>query len=204
MNWQNPDQDFISSSIRRAAFAFVTAGALQMVFGALFIATGEDTDGLIAVCFSAAWASAWLLIVVGLTAVWRLRIAGRWAPLIAVAGGLVYIAAELIFLVAVPVLAAEGEDIDGVTNRLLPLGALLGAVGMLATGLVALRTRHWQGWRRFAFLVVGIYPFVAMFSAIAITGSPSTVAIAGWGAAWLLLGLAARAEAGARPVATKV
>ena len=73
---------------------------------------------------------------------------------------------------------------------LLPLGALITAVGMTLVGIAVLRGRRWGGWQRFTPLIVGVYPFVVMFPFIFITGEPSMLAIAGWGLTWCLLGYA--------------
>jgi hypothetical protein len=79
-----------------------------------------------------------------------------------------------------------GED----TSVLLPLGALTTAVGMTLVGIAVLRAKRWGGWQRFTPLLVGIYPFVAMFPFLLITGEPNIPAITGWGLPWLLLGYA--------------
>lgn len=73
---------------------------------------------------------------------------------------------------------------------LLPLGALITAVGMTLVGIAVLRARSWGGWQRFTPLLVGVYPFVAMFPYVFITGEPNQLAIVGWGLLWFLLGYA--------------
>lgn len=80
--------------------------------------------------------------------------------------------------------------IIGYDSDLLPLGALITAVGMTLVGIAVLRARRWGGWQRFAPLLAGIYPFVAMFPFIFVTDEPSELAITGWGLLWLLLGYA--------------
>lgn len=86
---------------------------------------------------------------------------------------------------------AQGSDDD----LLVPLGALLTAMGMVLAGIAVVRARRWVGPRRYLPLATGIYPFVAMFPVLAITGEPPTPMIALWGILWLLLGLALHAEA---------
>ncbi len=87
--------------------------------------------------------------------------------------------------------AAEVHSlIIGYDSDLLPLGALITAVGMTLVGIAVLRARRWGGWQRFAPLLAGIYPFVAMFPFIFVTDEPSELAITGWGLLWLLLGYA--------------
>ena len=88
---------------------------------------------------------------------------------------------------------AKGND----DSPLLPLGALSTGVGMTLVGIAVLRARRWGGWRRPIPLLAGLYPFVAMFPLLAITGQPPLPMIMLWGFPWLLLGLALHAEAGA-------
>ncbi len=78
----------------------------------------------------------------------------------------------------------------GEESVLLPVGALVTAVGMTLTGIAVLRAKQWGGWQRFAPLLCGIYPFVAMFPFIFITSEPSMLAITVWGLPWFLLGYA--------------
>ncbi len=88
---------------------------------------------------------------------------------------------------------AKGTD----DSPLLPLGALTTGIGMVLVGIAVVRARRWGGWHRPLPLLVGLYPFVAMFPILAATGQPPEPMIALWGILWLLLGLALRAEAGA-------
>lgn len=81
---------------------------------------------------------------------------------------------------------ARGSD----DELFVPLGALLTGIGMVAAGIAVLRARHWEGWQRFLPLLAGVYPFVAMFPILAITGTLPGLTIALWGIVWLLLGLA--------------
>lgn len=90
----------------------------------------------------------------------------------------------------------QGSD-DGL---FVPLGALVTGLGMLLVGIATVRARRWGGWHRIMPLLTGLYPFVAMFPILAITGEPPAPMIALWGLLWLLLGLALHAEAGAARV----
>ena len=87
---------------------------------------------------------------------------------------------------------AQGKDDD----LLVPLGALVTGLGMLLVGVAVVRAQRWVGWHRMIPLLTGLYPFVAMFPIIAITGEPSALMIALWGLLWLPLGLALYVEAG--------
>ncbi len=86
----------------------------------------------------------------------------------------------------------QGKD----DEVLVPLGALVTGLGMLLVGIAVVRARRWEGWHRIIPLLTGLYPFVAMFPIIAITGEPSPLMIALWGLLWVLLGLVLYAEAG--------
>ncbi len=61
-------------------------------------------------------------------------------------------------------------------------------------GIVVLRRRH-SGAGRWSLLVMGLYPIVAMFPVVAITGEPSTILIAGWGLPAALIGAAGLSSA---------
>ena len=103
------------------------------------------------------WILADLLLLAGLLDLWSYRsLNGAKAASIglglAVAGRVAFIAAEVIA-------AAQGTD----DNALLPLGALLTAIGMTTYGITILRTHQWEGPGRFAPLAMGLYPFVVMF-----------------------------------------
>lgn len=86
---------------------------------------------------------------------------------------------------------AQGGD----DEILVPLGALLSGIGMVVVGIAVLRARRWDGWQRVLPLLTGIYPFVAMFPVLAVTGTPPGLSIALWGILWLLLGLALQTSA---------
>lgn len=109
----------------------------------------------------------------------------------AVSGWFGTVALGVALLGRVDFVAAEIHSLAiGEESILLPIGAMVTAVGMTLVGIAALRARRWDGWRRFAPLVAGVYPFVAMFPFIFITEEPSMVAISLWGLPWLALGFA--------------
>ena len=108
---------------------------------------------------------------------------GRTALGIALLGRADYVVAEIHSLINV---LSIGDD----TSVLLPLGALTTGLGMTLVGIAVLRAKRWRGWQRFTPLLAGIYPFVAMFPILLVTGEPNMLAITGWGLPWLLLGYA--------------
>ena len=115
---------------------------------------------------------------------------GRVGLGIALLGRVAFLAGEVHSVV-------QGRD----DELLVPVGAVLTALGMLLAGIAVLRARRWDGWHRLTPLLIGVYPFVAMFPILALTGEPPALGIALWGIPWLLLGLAVRAEAAATVVA---
>ncbi len=52
-----------------------------------------------------------------------------------------------------------------------------------------------DGWRRYTPHVAGLYPFLAMFPFVFISGEPSMLAVTAWGLPWLLLGYAISSNA---------
>ena len=115
---------------------------------------------------------------------------------IALLGSFLTIPSEFILLV---------DSLFALGEMLLPICALLMGVGMLLAGIAVLRTRHWLGWHQYTPLICGVYVFVVLFPAFAISFAIAEgvafLALGGWGLCWLLLGAALRAEAGARQVA---
>jgi hypothetical protein len=128
------------------------------------------------------WTIVQVLLLVGVVGLAFSGVTSGWfgtiALGIALLGRVVFVLAEIHASILV-------ED-----SILLPVGALITAVGMTLVGIAVLRTRRWRGWERFTPLLVGVYPFLVMFPFIFVTGEPNTLAISGWGLAWLLLGYA--------------
>ncbi len=113
----------------------------------------------------------------------------------AVSGWFGTVALGIALLGRVDFVAAEIHSLAiGEESILLPLGAMITAVGMTLVGIAVLRANRWTGWQRYTPLLVGLYPFVAMFPFIFITNEPSMLAIAVWGLPWLLLGYALYSE----------
>src|SRR5215213_6988396 len=102
-------------------------------------------------------------------------------------GHLVFLAGEIHSLVA------------GTLSDLVPLGALVSAIGILVTGIAVVAAKQWRGWARWIPLLTGLYPWLVMFPLLFISGEPNSYTIAGWGLLRLALGLAIRAQADAVP-----
>ena len=155
-------------------------GGLWLAGGALWIAAGIADGGSL----EPIWIAADVLLLAGLLGLWTspsnhpTRAASMGLG-IAIAGRVCFIAAELLAIV-------QASD----ENALLPLAALSTAVGMTLFGAAILRHRAWPGASRFSALAMGVYPFVAMFPYVAVTGEPSIAAITVWGIPTMLVGLA--------------
>jgi hypothetical protein len=78
-----------------------------------------------------------------------------------------------------------GSALFGIVSPLLGLG-------MILVGIAIIRGRVWTGWERFAPLLCGAYVFVVLAPAFAITRGPNFIALAGYSACYMLLGLAMR------------
>jgi hypothetical protein len=172
--------------MKTTVLAWLGGGTVWLVAGLIDGGTHE-----------AIWLVADALIAVGIFGLWRADLhAGRRLGAvglgIAALGRASFVAAEIIA-------AVTGND----DNALLPIGALATAAGMILYGVAVIRSRTLESPNRFAPLVVGIYPFLAMFPIVAATGEPSELAVSLWGIPIAVLGvvLAPRSVAVARPVA---
>lgn len=168
-----------SDTASRTRYRWV--GAAWALGGAAWLAGGLIAGGT----YEAIWIVADLLLLSALAGLARLaphgdgRL-GRAGLAAATAGRVAFVAAEAIA-------AATGND----ENPLLPIGALLTAVGMTAFGIAVLRARRWRGPARLAPLAMGVYPFVTMFPyVIASGGDPSVAAIAWWALPTVCVGIA--------------
>lgn len=155
---------------------WITGGSIWLVAGVAF-----DTSEPL-------WILANLLLLAGLIGLRGLRADGKsrlgtTGMTMAILGRLLFIGAEVLCM-------AQNTD----ENALLPLGAVLSALGMVIYGIAVIRQHHWQRLARFGPLVMGLYPFVVMFPLLAASGGdPPIGAIAGWGGAAIILGIAASA-----------
>jgi hypothetical protein len=199
-----PHTQNASATYRRMSTLLLGAGIIQFFGGAAAAALGGEYASRTASTFlSAGWGIGWTLIGFALVAMTATPMAGERAgrrlPFIPFAGALCYAAAEIWWVANLTVGGRTARAIEGdAAVALLPAGALLGAAGMVVTGIAVVRARRWTGWRRYAPLIVGLYPFVAMFGFVIVTGGPNLFAVVGWSLPWILVGVAARIEAGLR------
>ena len=68
---------------------------------------------------------------------------------------------------------------------------------MIGICVTLLMNRRWQGWRPYTALLCGLYPFVVLFPALALSGGANFLAIGAWSICFLLFSLAFYWETGA-------
>ncbi len=167
--------------VRVAGLLCAIGGVGWLVNASVFLVMSQPDNGEFTVS-QVGWIIVQSLLLIGVVGLALSGAAPGWS------GG---IALGIALLGRVDFVVAEVHSlVIGEESMLLPLGALVTAVGMTLVGVAVLRTRRWEGWQRFTPLLVGVYPFVAMFPFIFITSEPSMLAIAAWGLPWLLLGYA--------------
>jgi hypothetical protein len=182
----NPITPASTALARRISTAWIVGGLAWTVAGLLHADTGWRFDAA-----AGLWLVADLLLFCGLLGLFTLRPhgtsrVGTAALVVALVGRAAFAAGEIVSVI-------EGND----EGPLIPLGAVLSAVALTAYGVTVLR-RTGPGDGRWSYLVMGLYPFVAMFPALAITGEPSALLIAGWGVPAVLVGAATRLPADRR------
>ena len=98
------------------------------------------------------------------------------------------------------VLVTVNEELGG---ALLGLTALLQGLGLLLAGIAVLRAGRWRHWHRFTPLLCGLYTFLILIPALALSDGYNAWALAGWQIPFVLLGVALYHH-GAVPVAETV
>jgi hypothetical protein len=96
------------------------------------------------------------------------------------------LAASALFL-PFEVLVAINLELGG---ALLGLSALMQGLGLLLAGIAVLRVGCWDGWRRFTPLLCGLYTFLVLIPALALSDGYNAWALAGWQIPFALLGVA--------------
>lgn len=78
-----------------------------------------------------------------------------------------------------------------VGGMLLGISALLQGLGLLLAGIATMRAGHWCGWRRWMPLLCGLYTFLVLIPALALSPDGYNAwALVGWQIPFALLGLA--------------
>ena len=170
------------SKVRTAGVLCAVGGAGWLVNGVVSLVLSQPSGAAFAIS-EVFWIGIHVLLLIGVVGLALWGVVPGWfggiALGIALLGRVDFVLAEIHSL-------SIGDD----TSFLLPLGALITAVGMTLVGIAVLRAKRWGGWQRFMPLLVGVYPFMTLFPFIFITSEPSMLAITGWGLPWLLLGCA--------------
>jgi hypothetical protein len=124
------------------------------------------------------------LVLIGVIGLVRSGAAGD--SRLAKIGLVVAVLASALFL-PFEVLVAVNEELGG---ALLGLTALVQGLGLLLAGIAVLRAGRWSGWHRFTPLLCGLYTFVILIPALALSDGYNAWALAGWQIPFLLLGVA--------------
>lgn len=168
---------------------WLVGGAAWVVTGLAGLDAVNGTGGFYVT--EVAWLVVHGLVLIGLVGLVRSCPPGEtWSRrgfTVAVVGRVVFLAAEVAAIVV-----ADDEI------ALFPLAAMLTALGMIAGGIGVLKSRRWDGWSRFAPLAMGVYPFVAMFPLVAITGERPNISVSLWGITIFAVGVAMWLAADAR------
>ncbi len=144
------------------------------------------------------WIQVWFAVqhaalVLGLLAAWSSGVVGRsglgrTGHILAVGGMVGLAVTELVAI------AARHDDME--TTRVAVLGTVYGVVsvasgiGLVLEGIAARREGVWAGWQRWLLLVTGVWVFVPMLPALALSFVGARLAIAGWMLLFAALGWA--------------
>ena len=167
----------VEPAVREERFSFpLTAGDFTMV--QVWFAVHHL--GLLAGLLALSWAGV-LPSTAAARRGWKLAVAGM---------------VGLTLTEAVAIAAADSETASGTAGS---VGALYGlactaiGVGLVMLGVAIARSSGWTGWRRWVVLVLGVWVFVPMFPALAVTPTDGARwAIAGWMLLFAALGAALR------------
>jgi hypothetical protein len=124
------------------------------------------------------------LVLIGVIGLARSGAAGE--SRLATSGLRIAVLASALFL-PFEVLVTVNEELGG---ALLGLTALVQGLGLLLAGVAVLQAGHWSHWHRFTPLLCGLYTFVILIPALALSDGYNAWALAGWQIPFLLLGVA--------------
>lgn len=116
---------------------------------------------------------------------------GFWASGASGSGWLARIGLTLATLGSFTILIAEAVlrfSFD-TGNSLFGAAVPLTGVGFILAGIAVLRSKQWTGWHKFVPLVTGLYPFLILLPAFALSGGVNFLAIGGWALCRLALGI---------------
>ena len=170
---------------RRAAGIGAAGATLQVLGGVLEtidrVKAGEPGFALRTVVMAVAY----VLILVMVLAIARSGVAShgklaRYGLVMVIAGWALSVVAQL----------ALRTSVDLAEQVLFPTATIMIGAGMLVAGTAVLRAGRCRGWRRWAPLLCGLYPFAVVFPVFAAKGEPDFLVLSGWGACWLAVAFA--------------
>ncbi len=169
---------------RQWTAGWLGGGIIWVITGLVGLSAPDRSAGFYAA--EIAWLVVHALVLVGIVGLLQSGATGslRWGRT-----GLQFAAVARVLFFAFEVAAiVRGTD----ELAVFPIAVVGTGVGMLIGGSAIARVGHWQGWRRFAPLAVGAYPFLIIVPVFAATGSrPPDAIVAGWGLTLIAVGIAA-------------
>jgi hypothetical protein len=179
--------------VRTAAVWSGIGSALGAAIGiaAGFVSLLHENTPAVTVTRELVLASLHVMLLIGLFGLWRSGAAGNSTPAklafwLAVVSRAIFVVAELTAIF----------DLN-TANVIFGIATPLQGLGMLGLGVAVLTTGLWNGWHSFTPLICGIYPFLILLPAFALSGGPNYYAIGGLSLAYLLLSIAMWQEAAA-------
>lgn len=162
----------MDQNLRTTAGAWIAGAAAWL--GAALVGAGAEDGSSRFYTAEGIWVVAHLLLLAGLVGLARTPSRPAARRLGAVGLGIALVG-RIVFLLAEGVSIASGEPAEAV----LPIGAMLTAVGMTVLGIAVVRAHRGDGWPRCMPLAMGLYPFLFMFPLVAAGASPD-LSIALW------------------------
>lgn len=182
--------------VRAAALCGLVGGILQAIGGIVlgFVRQSQSNIDTFALGPELLFTLLQALLLVGLLGLWRsgaVTESGRASTLGRIALGAALLG-RAIFVVAELLEAFDQNLANAVFGAATPLLAL----GMIGIGIILLMNHRWQGWRPYTALLCGLYPFLVLFPAFALSGGPNFMAIGAWSICFMLFSLAFYQETG--------
>src|SRR6478672_8475182 len=186
---------FIRTAALWSAIGAVLGAAIAVM--ASFIPLINEITPAVTITREVTLAALHVMLLFGLLGFWRSGAAGSSLPAKIAFG--VAVVSRAIFVVAELTVIFDTNTANMIFGSATPLQGL----GMIGLGIAVLTTKRWQGWHSFTPLLCGIYPFLIMLPAFALSGGVNFYAIAGFSLCFLVLSVALWQEAGERQVVPK-
>lgn len=186
---------FIRTAALWSAIGSVLGAGIAIM--AAFVPLISENTPAVTITREVVLAALHVMLLIGLLGLWRSGAAG--SSLLAKTAFGVAVVSRVIFVVAELTVILDSNT----ANMIFGIATPLQGLGMIGLGIVVLTTKRWQGWHSFTPLLCGIYPFLIMLPAFALSGGINYYAIAGFSVCFLLLSVALRQEAGEGQVVSK-